>query len=80
MYREPAAEAPDELLTFLIRTKPEGGFTTDTGTKQALADLQHMHERVNERLAQGFWVRKLETCALDADHAMVIFVLARIQS
>ncbi len=78
MYRDQDVSAPDEVLCFMVRTVARAGFSVEHGTGEALADINHMQQAVNARLQQGFWVRSVKPCALDAEHALVTFVLARI--
>ena len=63
----------------MLRTIAKAGFSVDHGTAQGLDDIGHMQKVVNERLQQGFWVRLVKPCALDAEHTFVTFVLARLK-
>jgi hypothetical protein len=81
MYREIPSAKPDEVLCFIVRsihTNPTLMTPFAHGTEQAVADVQHMQRLVNERLAQGFVVRDHKSVALDTEHALVTFVLAKI--
>ena len=80
MYRDEPPQAPDEVLLFMVRTIAKAGFTIDHGTDQGFSDIGHMQKIVNERIQQGFWVRHVKQCALDTEHTLVTFVLARLTS
>jgi hypothetical protein len=81
MYRDPPANHPDEVLCFIVRSIAGPATLTgprEYGTSQMIQDVQHMQRLVNERLAQGFIVREHKSVAVDANHALLTFVLAKI--